>query len=87
MNKKQIDIFYDMACLYEYVGELKIGEQDVIENIQRLYGCDQFIAIDVLYSEEYYNNANDAFDAFFGIDIKRLNELADECGYARVGEA
>lgn len=84
MNKKQIDIFYDMACLYEYVGELKIGEQDIIEDIQKLYGCDEFNAIDVLYNEECYDNADDAFDALFGIDIERLNELADECGYQHV---
>lgn len=87
MNKEQIDKFYDMVCLYEYVGELTRADDHNIEVIQQLYGNDEFSSINVLFNEEGYELADEVFVALFGVTVLRLNELADEFGFARVGEA
>lgn len=87
MNEKEVKLFYDMTCLYEFVGELDFGDDEAIEQIQELFGNDEFNAINILYNKEGYETANEAFTECFGMGVETLNRLADECGYSKVGEA
>ena len=75
-----------MACLFDEVGELTLDDRNDIEQIMRLADDEEWSAIDSLFNGGENELADAAFLLHFGTGIYELDQLADEFGYARVGE-
>ncbi|NOR58055.1 MAG: hypothetical protein GQ474_05980 [Sulfurimonas sp.] len=87
MQEREIALFCNMVALYDQVGEVKVWETEKIEVIETLSNNAEWTAINALFStDDEHDNAEGMFCEHFGLSLEKLNELADEFGYQRMGK-